>query len=502
MSRPHDWQQVLEIADPTPGDPLVVQDVSRRWSDVADEAERAEGRLRGLLADGAVTTWVGKAGDQFRKGSHDLPDQLAKVARSYRLASDAMGWWAGRLSIHQDDADRALARGREARADLDRARGRLAADDDAVQVAGQAIPLAALAPTPDQVQAATDRLRAAEQAQASSRRLVEDAEGRLDLARRLALDAQQAREGDARETEHRVREAAEAGVKPRSFWQKLLDALKAIWKMIVKIAKIIVAVLSAIAMVLSGPLFVLFVVAAVVVVADAIITYASGETSLFDFLSTLRDVFLGRGGLLKQVLGRYGGAAKAAGAAPAKDAGTTSRAVTKSGRESRPPVRYDPINTVKHRPSTRPAGIGPVQQGAAGVSYAKAQIQAAGGRVLGEEISVRPQGHAAHVRPDLFASRPNGTLVFYDVKTGKGAGLTHNQRTGYPAIATGPFAVHGPNGSAALSAAGLSAWPSRMDVEVLRVRYPIPAGAPTPLVGPARPLGSKYNGLPVIGYRG
>src|SRR6478672_3774168 len=114
MSRPVDWQEVFGFGDPTPGDPFVVRQVSRRWGDIADAAEYAETKLRGWLRDDSVATWIGKAGSAFAEHSSELPDQLGKAKASYRLASDAMGWWAGRLQTHQGDADRALVQGRAA----------------------------------------------------------------------------------------------------------------------------------------------------------------------------------------------------------------------------------------------------------------------------------------------------------------------------------------------------------------------------------------------------
>ena len=100
MSRPTDYPDVFGFGDPTPGEPWRIREVARRWSDVADDAASAEGTLRGLLGDDAAVTWIGQAGDNFRTRSSDLPDQLGKVADSYRLASDAMHWWAGRLEQH------------------------------------------------------------------------------------------------------------------------------------------------------------------------------------------------------------------------------------------------------------------------------------------------------------------------------------------------------------------------------------------------------------------
>lgn len=280
--RPTDWHEVFGFGDPTPGDPYVVRDVARRWGTVGSEAEYAEGKLRGLLGDDAIVTWIGQAGEQFRTRSSTLPDQLGKVADSYRLASEAMTWWAGRLETHQGDAGRALIDGRAAKLDLDHARARLTGASGDVDLAGRAPALTALAPTPEQVQDAHDRLRAAQQAQSAAQGLVDDAQRRLDLARRLAMDAREARESDARETTRRIHEASEAGIPERSRWQKIKDGAKKVWDAVVTIAKIVVAVLGVVVLIIGGPLAWVVLAAALVLLVDALMKYANGEGSLLD----------------------------------------------------------------------------------------------------------------------------------------------------------------------------------------------------------------------------
>lgn len=58
--------------------------------------------------------------------------------------------------------------------------------------------------------------------------------------------------------------------------------------------------------------------------------------------------------------------------------------------------------------------------------------EAAGGRVLGREITIEAGG--VRTRPDLFVELPNGQQVFLEVKTGGSAGLTRNQATAFPRI--------------------------------------------------------------------
>src|SRR5262249_58702944 len=92
-------------------------------------------------------------------------------------------------------------------------------------------------------------------------------------------------------------------------------------------------------------------------------------------------------------------------------------------------------------------GAGPVSQGAAGVQRTVADLEAAGGKVLGREISLDVNG--VRTRPDLFVELPNGQRVFLEVKTGPSAGLTPNQTTGFPGVWSGGAVPAGPNAAAA-----------------------------------------------------
>ena len=76
-----------------------------------------------------------------------------------------------------------------------------------------------------------------------------------------------------------------------------------------------------------------------------------------------------------------------------------------------------------------------------------ADIEAAGGKVLGREITVEAGG--VRTRPDLFVEQPCGTRCFVEVKNGPTAGLTPNQSTAFPVIqSTGGVPV-GANAAAA-----------------------------------------------------
>lgn len=287
--RPTDWGEVFGFSDPTPGEAYEIRAVSRRWGTVADDAEYAEGKLRGLFADAAVRTWIGKAGEAFAAHSSELPDQLGKAKDSYRRASDAMYWWAGRLELHQGDADSALVRGRQAKIDLEQAQSQLSSAMSAVSSAGGAGALNYTgaadnphAPTPAQVNSAQNALHSAQASQSHAQGLVNDAQGRLDLARQMAQDAGHLRESDGRSAASKIHDAADAGIKPRGFWDKMGDGLASAWHVIVEVAKVVVAVLGVVALIIGGPIAWIVFAAALIVLADTLMKYAKGEASLLD----------------------------------------------------------------------------------------------------------------------------------------------------------------------------------------------------------------------------
>ncbi|MFB9312904.1 RHS repeat protein [Nocardioides plantarum] len=88
-------------------------------------------------------------------------------------------------------------------------------------------------------------------------------------------------------------------------------------------------------------------------------------------------------------------------------------------------------------------GVGPVNQGEAGVLKTIADLEAAGGRVIQREVTLDVNG--VRTRPDLYVEFPNGEKGFIEVKTGEGARLTSNQTTAYPGIRTGGAIPRGKN---------------------------------------------------------
>lgn len=303
MTRPTDWSEVFDIHDPTPGDTYDIDRVARTWGRVADSAEYAETKLRGLLGDEAVASWIGQAGDAFRERSSELPGQLEKAKSSYRMASEALQWWSGRLGGHQHDADAALVTGRQAKQDLEDARAQLASASTSVDAVAGADALKPYAggsgppPSEQDVTAARGRLDAAKAAESQAQGLVDNAQARLDAARSLAEQAGELRRSDGRTTAEKIHDAADAGIKPRSRWQKFKDGVAAAWDVIITVAKVVVAVLGVVALIIGGPLAWIVFAAALLVLADTLMKYMKGQASLLDVALSALDCIPGTKGL-------------------------------------------------------------------------------------------------------------------------------------------------------------------------------------------------------------
>ncbi|MCZ4118208.1 putative T7SS-secreted protein [Streptomyces sp. H39-S7] len=121
-NRPTDWHVLDLDRDPVPGDPLEVKELARKLGDFADDVSSALRSVRGLSGDTAVQDWAGLSGDAYREQFGDLPNELGKLEKSYRLASGSLETYWPKLETAQADADRALAQGRTARQDLDAAK--------------------------------------------------------------------------------------------------------------------------------------------------------------------------------------------------------------------------------------------------------------------------------------------------------------------------------------------------------------------------------------------
>src|SRR5947208_632084 len=93
-NRPTDWHVLDLDRDPVPGDPYEVKDLARRLGGFADDVGQALRSVRGLGGDSAVQEWAGLSGDEYRSQFGDLPGELEKLEKSYRMAGSALdAYW-------------------------------------------------------------------------------------------------------------------------------------------------------------------------------------------------------------------------------------------------------------------------------------------------------------------------------------------------------------------------------------------------------------------------
>lgn len=299
MGRPGDWHILDMERDPVPGDPFRVKSLSLQLHEFADDVESALRLVRGMQSEEAVLAWAGLSADAFRDEFGSTPKNLDKLHRSYRLAADALEAYWPDLEHAQYQADRALADGRTAHAQLLSAQGGLHGAQDQVHTASAAAdaydpakhPGAATVPQPDpdQVRQATRDLAAAKASQAHAQQAVSSAQSALDAAKRLAEQARGMREDAARRTVTQLHEASDAGIKNRHWWEKAVHWVADHWDEIVTVCKWIVAILGIVVMILGGPLTWLVVAAALVVLADTVMKYIQGKASLWDVLFAALD---------------------------------------------------------------------------------------------------------------------------------------------------------------------------------------------------------------------
>lgn len=304
MSRPRDWD-VLDLAgDPTPGEPVRVQVLAHRVQGVAEDARRAERDVRGLAGDGAVTSWIGLAAEQFRGALEDFPGQLAQLADSYGQCASALSAYARALDGAQDQADRALALGRAARAELEGLQAQLAGARSTSASAGRVaqafdrpLPAGALPPDPEQVRAATRNAQAATDRVSSLSSAVGGAQSRLDAAKRMARDAEQLRQSAGDRARDRLHEASDAGIEPNSFWADFRSGAAKVWDVTIQVAKVVVAVLGIVVLIVGGPLAWVVVGLSVLILADALMKVRSGEGGWLDVAVAALGLIPGTRGL-------------------------------------------------------------------------------------------------------------------------------------------------------------------------------------------------------------
>jgi RHS repeat-associated protein len=288
MSRPSDWWVLDLDQDPTPGDSDRVTSLSKRFLDFADVADRARAAVTSLQGDDTVLTWIGKSGDAFREEFGNFPGQLRKLCDSHRMAGDALAAYAPRLSTAQAQADRALADGRLARDQLTSLTGQLdsaaTASADSSRNADQLQhpQEGTVSPDPAQVQQAIRDARAAQDRRDAVQGQVNASQQALAAAKSMAEQARALRAEAEQECVKQIHEASDAGIKPRSFWDKLGEFCSHAWDGICEIAKWVALVAGVIALIIGGPLAWIAFGAGVILLVKAISDFAQGKGSLLE----------------------------------------------------------------------------------------------------------------------------------------------------------------------------------------------------------------------------
>jgi VIT1/CCC1 family predicted Fe2+/Mn2+ transporter len=221
MARPPlaDWESVFGFSeDPAPGDPEVLERLASEYRSIHHDAQDARSVVSRLDSE---ELGEGKSMEKLRTKLGELPGQVGKLESSYEAAADAIAKYAMRLRDSQDQADRALDKGREAKERLDTA---------IVVAAAAGAHVTSLdneeAPPPDDEKArssARTALADARQEASDAARDVEAAQAELEAARLLALDAQELRVSDAGVAKRELEEAESGAVKAKEWWEEIGD---------------------------------------------------------------------------------------------------------------------------------------------------------------------------------------------------------------------------------------------------------------------------------------
>ncbi|MFG2895347.1 putative T7SS-secreted protein [Streptomyces sp. NPDC048248] len=289
MARPPqaDWETVFGFSeDPTPGDPEILEQLASEYRSISHDAESAHSVVSRLDSD---ELGEGKSMEALRTQLSELPKQVGKLHSSYEAAADAVAKYATRLRESQDQADRALDKGRDAKQRLDSATEVASAASAHVKSLDNAE-----APPPDDEAARSSARRAladAQQADNEAAQSVEAAEAELEAARLLAVDAQELRTSDAALAKRELQDAEDEAVTAKSWWEKIGDWINLAFS-------VVGAILGVVAMIVTGPLGLviggLSVLLGVGAVVMSIVKGAqTGEWDVFGIVTGVVGVVLG-----------------------------------------------------------------------------------------------------------------------------------------------------------------------------------------------------------------
>lgn len=384
------------------GDPGAIRSSASQWSLFGQKASDAAGQIRSL----DTSLFIGPEGDQYREGLDDkLPPHLDVTGQAYGKVAVALSSYADTLSGLQDRMRPLAGRAPGLWQALQAAQGRVSSAQAADRRHGQQVQADALTRPKDQP-APPDTYHSDTGAASTSLSQAQQAwNDCLTAARKVKTDLHTAIDTASRT----IHEAADMRFKhnPHGF-----GALVAGFKGFVKDNLGSLAKLSNVLKTISGITGVLSLIPGVGP-AFLAVSLATGGAALLIDLTTMG------------VTGKWNLVTLAVdGLALLPAVGKLS--VLRGARSAEAAVDGMPAA------SRAVGGAGPVLKGQAGVNATVAEIEAAGGRVLGREITIEANG--VRTRPDLYVEFPNGQRGFVEVKTGPHARPTANQRAAFPAV--------------------------------------------------------------------
>lgn len=201
-SRPQDWSPVGLDEDPTPGEPETVDALSSELKSVAEWMWRRAMAWTDVLNRVGEPNWSGLAAEVFRERLQAVIDAAHTASTRHSEGADATWAWVVAMCDTQAAADAALQQAKHAQEDLALAEasvGMLTAEHAALLNA-----VTAAQKAHSNVPAGSDLIARRQQEQkalaelAAAKRLVEDAQQRLDDARTKARTAKDAYDTAAR----------------------------------------------------------------------------------------------------------------------------------------------------------------------------------------------------------------------------------------------------------------------------------------------------------------
>ncbi|MET7570244.1 putative T7SS-secreted protein [Streptomyces sp. NPDC005492] len=378
-SRPEDFQLVGMDADPTPGDPDLIQGVMQRYRDIGDAAEKA---LNVLKKDGTISQGRGSAMDALKnKIGDDLPDKLTKTVTSYHDAAQAYSDYMPKLREAQDTFDRAVDQAQSAAPQANQAPKELGANP-------------------------TDT----EKSQARSTQDAIDAgRAQLGAAKSLAEQARTMRESAQRQCAEVLDRAAQEAIPERNIFQKIADFFKDfpfVQILLAALVAVVAVFFPVVGALLGGALF-LF---------NQVVASQTGGLKAGDFILGLIGIV--PGGALLKLGGKAVQAIAPAAVAAVKGSGFITKATGTITKISESLTNSKIVSGVLANP------VGKVAADVTGKFLTNSALEAAGKAANGDQITAA----------GVFAGAAAGAVAGVAFKGGLGA---IGKARGNPAVETG-----------------------------------------------------------------